>query len=42
MTDKTGTTETLQQFAITGVGCLAWMGIPAALLGIIALIKIVF
>lgn len=41
MSEK-NTTETFQQFALTGVGCLAWLGVPAAILGIIALIKIVF
>lgn len=42
MSNSTPTTETLKQFSLIGLGCLTWLAIPAAVIGIIGLIKIVF
>lgn len=42
MTDKTNTTETLKQMSMLGLGCLTWLAIPAAILGIIGLFQVIF
>lgn len=42
MTNKTSTTETFQQFTLVGLGCLTWLAVPAAILGIIGLFKVIF
>ena len=36
------TDDAIKTFTATGFGCLVWLAIPAAILGIIGLFKIVF
>lgn len=38
----TNTTETFKQFTLAGLGCLTWLAIPAAILGIIGLFQVIF